>query len=451
MTRTSALFADQYELTMAQAYVAEGMSGAAAFELSFRKLPRGRPYVVAAGLASVLEQLESFAFDAADIAYLRELGNFSEGFLHELEGLRFSGDVWAVPEGTLVFPNEPLLRVVAPIVEAQLVETFVLNQIHFHSVAASKAALIVEAAQGKSVVDFGSRRAHGVDAALGVARASYLAGASGTSNLLAGKLYGVPTFGTMAHSFVQAFDRESDAFEAFLRIYPNTTLLVDTYDTLAGVERVIELSRRSEHAAHIRAVRLDSGNLLELSRATRARLDAAGLNAVGIFASSELDEHAIASLLAQHAPIDGFGVGTELAVSPDAPAFDMAYKLVEYDGVGRSKLSPGKLVYPCAKQVFRCFEGGVFAGDVVGRADEQLEGEPLLRRVMQGGRRSELDDGGLEAARARCKDQLARFPQRLRAEPSLGYPVQVSAELARELDRSRRRTEVTNVHRGAGP
>jgi nicotinate phosphoribosyltransferase len=434
-----ALFTDLYALTMAQAYAVEGMSGTAVFETFFRKLPSNRSYVVAAGLSSVLDFLEAFRFDEDDTDYLRSLGSFREEFLDRLPTVRFSGDVWAVPEGTIVFPNEPIVQVVAPILEAQLAETFVINQIHLQSVIASKAARVVDAAQGRAVVDFGSRRAHGTDAALKVAGASYLAGAAGTSNLLAGRTYGIPVYGTMAHSFVQAFDDELAAFEAFACLYPGTTLLVDTYDTLRGVDHVIELAKRLGERFAVRAVRLDSGDLAVLAKAARAKLDAAGLSRVQIFASSDLDEHAIAKLIANATPIDGFGVGTRLAVSADAPALDMAYKLVEYDGIGRTKLSTGKTIYPGRKQVFRAREHGVFVGDTIAKAEEVLPGEPLLVPVMERGRRLSPNNPRLEDARQHVRAQLDAFSPQLRSleVPGWTYPVRVSQELARGLERSR--------------
>lgn len=422
---------------MAQAYAAEGMSGRAVFELFFRRLPESRNYVLAAGLSEVLEFLERFHFEPDELAYLRSLGLFSNEFLERLSAVRFTGDVYAVLEGTLVFPNEPLLQVIAPILEAQLVETFVLNQVHLQSVIASKAARVIAAAEGRVVVDFGSRRAHGTDAALKVARASYLAGAAGTSNLLAGRRYGIPVFGTMAHSFVQSFETELAAFEAFARLYPATTLLVDTYDTLAGTDHVIQLAQRLGQRFQVRAVRLDSGDLDALSKAVRAKLDAAGLQRVKLFASSGLDEHAIASLLANQSPIDGFGVGTELALAADAPGLDMAYKLVEYDGVARTKLSSGKVIYPGRKQVFRQLAGGTFTGDIIGGFGEDLPGSSLLVPVMRGGRRLPNDDLGLDAARHRARAQLGALPakQQALAPAASAYPVRVSEQLALELDR----------------
>lgn len=436
---SSALFTDLYEVTMAQAYAAERMSGTAVFETFFRKLPQGRSYVMAAGLSDVLDFLESFRFQPADIDYLRELGLFTEEFLRSLFDVRFTGDVWAVPEGTVVFPNEPIVQVIAPIMEAQLVETFVVNQIHLQSVIASKAARVVEAARGRRVIDFGARRAHGTDAALKVARAGYLAGLAGTSNLLAARKYGIRAVGTMAHSFIQAFDNEVDAFDAFARLYPGTTLLVDTYDTLGGVDHVIELARKHQDF-DVTAVRLDSGDLGDLSKVTRAKLDAAGLNHVEIVASSGLDEYRIAALVNEGCPIDAFAVGTKLVVAQDAPALDMAYKLVEYEGIGRTKFSSGKVIYPGRKQIVRRLDRGIFAGDTIGRADEQLDGEPLLVPVMKNGRRLPQGDADLSASRSWARQQVDRLPPQLRSLEAGGrsYPVDVSLRIARELEKLRR-------------
>ncbi|MEX2142255.1 MAG: nicotinate phosphoribosyltransferase [Pirellulales bacterium] len=426
---------------MAQAYDAERLDQPAVFELFFRRMPQERNYLVAAGLDDVLTYLEGLRFTDDDVSYLRGLGMFSPEFLDRLRGLRFTGDVYAVPEGTVVFANEPLVQIVAPVLEAQLVETLVLNQIHFQTVAASKAARVVAAAAGRTVVDFGSRRAHGVDAALKVARTSYLAGAAGTSLVLAGKLYGVPVFGTMAHSYIQAHDDEAEAFESFARLYPQTTLLVDTYDTLEGVRKVIDLSRRLGERFNVRAVRLDSGDLRQLAVQTRQMLDAAGLDTVTIFASSELDEYVIARMLADGAPIDGFGVGTKLAVADGAPRLDMAYKLVEYAGHARLKLSSHKVLYPGRKQVFRIVEGGRMLRDVIGRHDEELQGEPLLQPVMRAGERLAAGRVTLEDARKYARRELTeRLPAALRRlEPAeTPYPVAFSDELQRDLQAMRR-------------
>ncbi len=433
-----ALFTDLYELTMAGAYDAERMNATAVFELFFRELPDCRNYVVAAGLDDVLAYIEGWRFTEDDLAYLGAGGDLPPAVIDRLRGMRFSGDIFAMPEGTIVFPGEPLVQVIAPVIEAQLVETYLLNQIHLQSVIATKAARVVGAAAGRSIVDFGSRRAHGIDAAVKVARASYLAGAAGTSNVLAGRLYGIPVFGTMAHSFVQAHHDELSAFEAFARVYPTTTLLVDTMNATEGVRNVIALSRRFRERFRVGAIRLDSGDLGELARRCRVLLDEAGLARVRIIASSGLDEYAIADLVTRGAPIDGFGVGTKLAVSADAPTLDMAYKLVEYDGVGRLKLSPGKVVYPGRKQVFRFTEGGRLAHDLIGRYDEASLGTPLLKCVMRGGERI---DGGLvslESARQHASSQVALLPDSLRslAHAVPPYRVDVSDALECDLERA---------------
>ncbi|BCO34868.1 nicotinate phosphoribosyltransferase [Mycobacterium heckeshornense] len=435
----SPLFADLYEITMAQAYLAQRMSGTAVFETFFRKLPKTRSYVMAAGLSDVLDFLEGFRFQPEDLEYLRELGLFSDAFLQRLSALRFTGDVWAVPEGTVVFPNEPIVQVIAPILEAQLVETFVVNQIHLQSVSASKAVRVVDAARGRMVVDFGARRAHGTDAAVKVARASYLAGSAGTSNLLAARHYGIPAFGTMAHSFIQAFGKELDAFDAFARLYPGTTLLIDTYDTLEGLDHVIELAGRLGDRFDVRAVRLDSGDLGALAMAARARLDAAGLNHIEIVASSGLDEYGVAALLDDGCPIDGFAVGTKVVVSQDAPSLDMAYKLVEYDGIGRTKFSSGKVIYPGRKQVIRRTDHGVFAGDTVCKPDEPLEGEPLLVPVMKNGQRLPQYNASLQTARSWARQQINALPHELRTLDNVeySYPVDISARVRHGLEQLR--------------
>jgi nicotinate phosphoribosyltransferase len=425
------LFTDLYELTMLQAYLEEGMTDSAVFSLFVRRLPEHRNFLLACGLEPVLAYLEHLRFTNDDIAYLRSLGRFSDRFLSWLRGVRFEGDVYAVPEGTPVFADEPVLEVVAPIGQAQLVETFVMNQIHLHTVLASKAVRIVMAARGRTVIDFGARRAHGLDAALKAARAFHIAGVHGTSNVLAGKIYGIPVAGTMAHSYVQAHDDEREAFRAFARTFPGTILLVDTYDTLEGVRRVIELVRGAPDQVKISAVRLDSGDLGTLARETRRLLDTAGLNEIGIFASSGLDEQEIAALVQADVPIAGFGVGTGMSVSSDAPSLDIAYKLSEYGGEGRTKLSRGKPILPGRKQVFRQETRGRAVGDVIGRAGEALDGRPLLQLVMRGGQRTREGEADLESARRRAADELARLPSRVTtlgpANPP--YPVSLSAAL----------------------
>lgn len=439
--KTSALFTDLYELTMAQAYAAEHMDQTAVFELMFRKMPANRNYIVAAGIGDVLDFLADFHFEDEELDYLRQHGGLSEEFLKQLRDLRFTGDVYAMPEGTLVFPNEPIVQVIAPVIEAQLMETYVLNQVHFQSLAVAKAARIVEAAKGRSVIDFGSRRAHGTDAAIKVARATYIAGGAGTSNVLAGEIYGIPIFGTMAHSYIQAHDSEAASFEAFATMFPETTLLVDTYDTIEGVRKVVELSRKLGHRFRVRAVRLDSGDLGALAFETRKLLDEAGLQHVTIFASSSLDEYEIRKLVDSGAPIDAFGVGTKLAVMEGASHLDMAYKLVEYADKGRLKLSTSKVLYPGRKQVFRQIEDGRMTGDVIGRFDERLpavplsQNEPLLQLVMRRG--VPCAPINVEESRARFRRELSRLPDKLQAiDPApVPYPVTFSEALRQDLDR----------------
>lgn len=432
-----ALFTDLYELKMAQAYLQEGMDGEAVFTLFVRRLPEERNYLLACGLDSVLDYLEALRFTEADLRYLASLGDFSARFLERLKSFRFTGEVRAVPEGTPLFANEPILEVAAPIAEAQVVETLVMNQIHVQTVLASKAARIVTAAAGKTVVDFGARRMHGIDAGLKAARAFYIAGVASTSNVIAGRVYGMPVAGTMAHSYVQAHDNEEAAFRAFARLYPGTVVLVDTYDTLKAVRLVTELAAQFGDEFKIGAVRLDSGNLEKLSFQARKILDAAGLQKVGIFASSGLDEEKIAALVRAGAPIDGFGVGTAMGVSADRPDIDIVYKLAEYAGKGRIKLSPDKPVLPGRKQIFRSEADGKATGDTIASADEKLPGRPLLRTVMRGGRRLPDAAPSLDEIRAYAAREIAALPADLRSIESArpGYPVAVSAELRGRYDR----------------
>ncbi|MFQ5889435.1 MAG: nicotinate phosphoribosyltransferase [Gemmatimonadota bacterium] len=435
-----ALLTDQYELTMLQAYWREEMFDRAVFSLFVRRLPAERNYLLTCGLDSALDYLEGLRFSSDALDYLSTLDELSAPFLDWLAELHFTGDVYAVPEGTPVFANEPLLEVVAPLPEAQLVETLIMNQIHFQTVLASKAARVVTAARGRTVVDFGLRRMYGVDAGLKAARAFHIAGVDSTSNLLAGMRYGFRVSGTMAHSYVQAHEREEDAFAAFAELYPGTILLLDTYDTLEAVRKVIALARAKGQAFDVRGVRLDSGDLGRLAVEARRQLDAAGLDGVSIFASGGLDEYRIARLVEEGAPISGFGVGTAMAVSSDAPGLDMVYKLTAYAGRGRLKLSPGKETLPGRKQVYRLEEDGEAVRDVIAEAEDTGPGRPLLRPVMRGGVRLPEGETDLDEARERARSEIARLPQRVRslvpAEPP--YPVAISEGLLRyENDVSR--------------
>ncbi len=440
-TAYSVLLTDLYQLTMLQTYHAERMQEMAVFDLFVRRLPAERGFLVAAGLEQALDYLENLHFTAAELDWLADCGRFKPSFVAWLETFRFSGDVDALPEGTVFFANEPLLRVTAPLPQAQLVESRLINLLHYQTLIASKAARCVLAAPGKLLVDFGMRRAHGAEAALLAARANYLSGFGGTATVLAGMQFGIPVFGTMAHSLVQAHDREEDAFEQFAAAQPgNVTLLIDTYDTEAAARKLIHLAPRlQERGIQIRGVRLDSGDLAEHARRVRRILDEGGLNQVTIFGSGDLDEYRIAELLAVGAPFDGFGIGTRLDASTDAPTLDMVYKLQEYAGQPRRKRSEGKETWPGRKQIYRrVADDGAFVGDCLSLEDAPQSGEPLLQPVMREGQRLAPPEP-LSAIRERVQQQLAALPGALRVnrnEPP--YPVEIARELremAAQLDR----------------
>ena len=425
---------------MLQAYLEHGMHGPATFELFVRRLPPNRNFLVAGGLDAALDYLERLRFGATDIAYLASLERFSPEFLEYLRGFRFSGRVDAVPEGTPVFANEPLLAVHAPLSEAQLVETRLLNLVQLPTAVASKAARVVTAAAGRSVVDFGLRHAHGADAGLAAARAAYIAGVQATSNVAAGQAHGIPVAGTMAHSFVQAHDSEREAFARFAATFPGAALLVDTYDVQAGIAHVIELVRAAGVAAAPAAIRLDSGDLAAQARRARRQLDAAGLTGVRIIASGNLDETEIARLVADGAPIDSFGVGAALAVSEDAPCLDVVYKLVAYDGRGRMKLAAEKSTLPEPKQVFRKSDGGSATHDVLGLAGESADGRPLLEPVMHNGERLPAGRRSLDEIRTHADRSLDMLPLRIRALDTATPPYQIenSPALQEAAARTRR-------------
>ena len=436
MTPRSGLLVDLYQLTMGESYLAEGMSEReATFSLFYRSLPEGWGYLLAAGLEDALRYLEELQFDEDDLAYLEGTGLFSVAFLERLRSFRFSGSVRAMPEGTAVFPGEPLLEVTAPILEAQVAETMVLNELHLQTLVASKAARSVEAAGGRTLVDFSLRRTHGGEAGLKVARASYLAGFDATSNVLAGRRYGIPLAGTMAHSYVQSFEDELAAFRAFARAYPDAAiLLVDTYDTLEGVRLAVTVAHELGEEGHrLRGVRLDSGDLVELSRQARDLLDRAGLSDATVFASGGLDEAEIARLLDAGAAIDGFGVGTKMGVSADAPFLDLVYKLVEVDGRAVLKLSAGKATLPGRKQVWRIRKDGLSVHDVLGLADSGGDGEPLLQEVMREGRATWSEP--LDEIRERARRERESLPDGVRALDAGPYEVVVGADVAALRDR----------------
>jgi len=430
------LFTDLYELTMCASYFDNEKFEPATFDLFVRRLPENRGYLLVAGLEQVLLYLESIKFTDKHVAYLKKQG-FSPDFLDYLQGFKFTGDVCALPEGTVAFPNEPLIRVTAPIIEAQLIETFLLNTVNLQTMIATKASRVVQAAKGKPVVEFGLRREHGIDAGMKVARASYIAGCQGTSNVLAGMAYDVPIFGTMAHSFVMSFEKEIDAFRAFAKTFPNkSTLLIDTYNDMAGAEKAVIVAKELEkQGCKLGGVRLDSGDLAETSKHVRKLLNAKGLEYVNIFASGDLDEYRIAELLRKGAKIDAFGVGTRMGTSADRPYVDVIYKLCETmnaNGVFSPimKLSQGKVTLPGRKQVYRFKdEKGNYAKDVIALADETADGKPLLVKVMEKGKIcSELPS--LRKIRAAAEENLSKLPAKYKKliNPPL-YPVKLSKAL----------------------
>lgn len=428
---TVGLLVDLYELTMAQCYFREEKNEPATFDLFVRALPSNRSFLLSAGLETVLDYLESLRFSREAVDYLRSLKLFDQDFLDYLRRFRFTGNVRALPEGEVFFPGEPVLQVTAPRIEAQVVETFLLNQVNFQVMVATKAARVVLAAQGRPVVDFSPRRDHGTDAALKAARSSYLAGCAGTSNVLAGMLYGIPVYGTMAHSYIMSFDSELEAFRAYARHFPDQCiLLIDTYDTLQGARLAAQVADELQASGHrLRGVRIDSGDLLQLSRQVRQILDQAGHPEVQILASGDLNEYRIAELVHSQAPIDAFGVGTEMGTSYDAPALGGVYKLVEDASGYRIKRSTGKVTLPGRKQVWRVFRNGVMHQDVITLHDEPGPpgAEPLLVEVMAGGVRSVRE--GLTEARARAASRLRALPESLKSLRDGSYPVRLSARL----------------------
>jgi nicotinate phosphoribosyltransferase len=442
-TEESVLLTDLYQLTMLQVYFDQELEETAVFEFFVRKLPAGRNFLVACGLERVLDFLEDLHFSQDELDWLAGCGRFSTRFVNSLTGLRFTGDVQAMAEGTVFFADEPILRVVAPLREAQLVETRIINLLQLQTLTASKAARVRFAARDKLLVDFGLRRAHGAEAGLLSARASFVAGFDGSSNMLAGMHWGIPLFGTMAHSFIQVHDVELVAFEHFAHSHPGaTTLLIDTYDTEAAAQALLPLAHRlAAEGIAVQAVRIDSGDLGEHARRVRAILDAGGANAIKIFASGNLDEFAVQALLDAGAPIDGFGVGTRMNTSADHPYLDCAYKLQEYAGVARRKRSEGKATWPGRKQVHRRVDGaGCMLGDTLTLEGDSQPGTPLLATVMRAGRRI-ASSPPLAELREYARTQLAALqPELRRLDVAAPYSVDVAAplrELARQVDQHR--------------
>jgi nicotinate phosphoribosyltransferase len=430
----STLLTDLYQLNMIQAYLELGQTDVSVFEFFVRKVPPQRRFLLAAGLEQALDYLENLRFSSEELSWLAQTGRFSTKLIDYLAKLRFSGDVHAMPEGTVFFANEPILRVTAPLPEAQLVETRLINLLHFQSLIASKAAGMVLLAPGKLLVDFGLRRAHGAEAGLLAARASYIAGFGGTATVLAEKAFGIPTYGTMAHSFIQTFDDESKAFESFARARPdNLVLLIDTYDTEAAAHKVVALAPRlAALGIKIRGVRIDSGDLVALSKSVRKILDAGGCKDTIVFASGGIDEATLTAFANANAPVDGIGIGTSLTTSSDAPALDCAYKLQEYAGLPRRKRSAGKATWPGRKQVWRRYGAdGRMVSDILSAHDDRHDGEPLVQLVMQQGRRVR-PPAALDDIRAHARRQLDAVP------PTSACRVEVAdslKQLAASVDR----------------
>lgn len=436
----SPLLTDLYQLNMLQAYLDRDQTQTAVFEFFVRRLPRQRGFLMAAGLEQVIDWLQGLRTDAEDLDWLAGTGRFDKAVLDYLADLRFTGDVHAMPEGTVFFADEPIVRITAPLPVAQLIETRVINLLHYASLIASKAARMVLAAPGKALVDFGLRRAHGGEAGLCAARASYIAGFAATATVPAGQRYGIPLRGTMAHSFVQVHEDETSAFEHFARSRPdNLVLLIDTYDTEKAAHKVVDLAARlAAEGIRIHGVRLDSGDLGDLSVKVRRILDEGGLSDVIVFASGGLDEYALQTLERAGAPIDGYGIGTSLTTSYDAPALDCAYKLEEYAGQARRKRSAGKATWPGRKQVWRRFDdAGTMVCDVLSTEDDDQPGQMLVEQVLSNGQRLRPAPT-LAEIRARATDSLARLPAAMRRLESVDYPVQVADSLVRlaaEVDR----------------
>ncbi len=433
MRNESPLLTDLYQFTMMQGYFDKQMQETAVFEFFTRKLPKQRQFLVAAGLEQVIEYLAQLHFTDQDIEYLQTTGLFHDEFLAYLRGLTFQGDVHAMPEGTVFFPDEPIIRITAPLPVAQLVETRIINILQFQTMIASKAARIKLAAPDKILLDFGLRRAHGAEAGLFAARASYLAGFTGSATVQAGQVYGIPIYGTMAHSFIQCHDSERQAFFDFATSQQNNVvLLIDTYDTEQGARKVVDLaSELADKNIPIKGVRIDSGDLATSTRTVRRILDEGGLEEVKIFLSSSLDEYSIDQLCQDNVPVDGFGIGTKMTTSSDYSFLDCAYKLVEYKNKGRRKRSTSKMTWPGRKQVFREYDkDGLLIKDTLGLHTETLQREPLIEQVIEQGRFiGQKKD--LNSIRQYTQEQMATLPPTFKKiEPAdTVVPVEISSGL----------------------
>lgn len=429
------LFVDLYELTMAQAYFFEGLNKEAVFSTFVRKLPRNRNFLVACGLSDVLDFLENLHFTAQDIDYLNSLNIFKSEFLDFLKELKFTGDVYALKEGTVFFENEPLVEIVASLIQGQILETFVLNQLQLQTILATKGARVFLASKDRDLIDFGSRRAHGIDAGLKAARAFYIAGMKATSNVEAGKKYNIPVTGTMAHSYVQVHRDEFSAFKGFSSLYPNTILLIDTYSIEHGLENIIKLAKELKDKFQIQGVRIDSDDLINVSKMVRRTLDREDLYQLKIFVSGGLDEYSIQEIDKENAPIDGFGVGTKAIVSEDSPYLDIVYKLTQYNGEGKIKTSKDKGTLPFQKQIFRYLDQGIYKEDIIAIHKEVIPGNPLLVKVMEKGKKTKQGLEDLEQIRNRWFEESKKLPPPLLSiiKTRQPYKVRLSQRLEKEL------------------
>ncbi len=435
------LLTDLYQLTMMQTYQQKSMNDTAVFEMFVRRLPVGRPFLLATGIEQCLDYILESRFNNEQLQWLADTGKFEPAFIESLADFRFTGDVMAMPEGTLCFANEPIMRITAPLPQAQLLESRLINLLHYQTMVASKAALCVLAAPDKTLLDFGLRRAHGAEAGLLAARATYLAGFAATATVSAGMAFDIPIVGTMAHALVQTHDDESRAFENFAHSHPNNVvLLVDTYDVDAAIEKIIQLAKKlARDNITIGGIRLDSGDIHEQACRVRARLDQAGLNDIKIFASGDLEEVKLAQLIEKQSPIDGYGVGTRLTTSADAPSLDVVYKLQEYAGKARRKRASGKTTWPGRKQAYRCLGAhNKLKKDSIDLENVPHEGNPLLQPVIQNGQRLQPRES-LQTIRARVQDQLQQLPSWLqKGQGNRSYSVEIGESLralAEQLDK----------------
>ncbi len=429
------LFVDLYELTMAYSYFKSNRNEISTFELFVRNFPENRNFLVSAGIDDIIKIISEFHFNDDDLDYLRSLNLFSDDFLDYLKHFRFKGDVWAIPSGQIYFPNEPVIRITADRISAQILETILLNQFNFQSMIASKCARIRLASKGIPCVDFSPRRDHGIDSSLKVAKVSYICGFIGTSNVLAGKIYNIPVYGTMAHSYIMSFDDEEEAFREFLKCYKEPILLIDTYDTIEGAKKVLKLLKEGYK---IRGVRIDSGDLVNLSKKVRELFLNEGFD-VKIFLSGDLDEYVIDDILNKGAIADAFGIGTKMGTSSDAPYLNGVYKLVEDEFGMKIKTSPGKITLPGKKQVYRIYKNGIMQKDIIAFEDENIKGEPILVKYIENGKVIYNED--LEDARDRFNQNFSTLPNYLKTikKSDLEYPLEISEKLRKALENLKER------------